>query len=690
MRLMPSPAHLPREARDTLFLLAVIGWIVLMQTPHLPGWCSGLAFAVLAGRGWLAWRQRPLPRWPWRLGLLVLALGGTWASHRTLLGQDAGVTLIVVLLALKTLELRARRDAFVVFFLGFFTLLTHFFHSQSLLTAAGILLALLGLLTALVNAHRPVGRPPLWHSAKLAGGMALLGAPIMLALFLFFPRFAPLWGIPSDSTLGRSGLSGQMEVGQIASLALDDSIAFRVEFEAGRRPPQQALYFRGPVLSRFDGVQWRPRYSELDARPNPPSVWGVAGEPVRYRLTMEPSNRPWVLALEATPALPAVGNQTAALTPDGQWTVRRPLTDVTRFEAEAYLEHRHGPRERTLALQDDLDLPPGYNPRTLQLAQDLQRQLGAEADARQYVQAVLDRLRTGGYRYTLAPGLYGRHTADEFWFDRKEGFCEHIASSFVVLMRAIDIPARVVTGYQGGSLNPVDGVWTVRQSDAHAWAEVWLAGEGWTRIDPTSYVMPARTDTVERLRPPPGLFTGTLLRVNPALWPRIRALWEATNNRWNQWVLNYTQTRQLDLLRRLGFQSPSWTDLLQVLGGLAGLVSALGMGWLWWLRHRQDPWLRLLGAARQHLQRAGFDLPPHATPRQMARALAPFAPHHPHAAAAGAWGQWLLELEACRYDPASRTSVQALRSRWRQLPACPRPPVTGYDKSDRPLPPPAQ
>ena len=670
MRLMPTVAlpHWPRETRDTLFLLGVIGWIVLMQTPHLPAWCSGLTLAVLAGRGWLAWRQQPLPVWPWRLGLLLLALGGTWASHGTLLGQDAGVTLIVVLLALKTLELRARRDAFVVFFLGFFTLLTHLFHSQSLLTAIGILLALLGLLTALVNAHRPVGRPPLWHSARLAAGMALLGAPIMLVLFMFFPRFAPLWGIPGDTTLGRSGLSGQMEVGQIASLALDDSIAFRVEFQPGQRPPQQSLYFRGPVLSRFDGVQWRPRYTELDARPGPLPVWDVTGEPVPYRLTMEPSNRQWVLALEATPGLPTVGGQAVNQTPDGQWTVRRPLTDVTRFEADAYLQHRHGPRERTLALQDDLDLPPGFNPRTLQLAQDLQRQLGTEAPARRYVEAVLDRLRTGGYQYTLQPGLYGRHTADEFWFDRKEGFCEHIASSFVILMRAIDIPARVVTGYQGGSVNPVDGVWTVRQSDAHAWAEVWLAGEGWTRIDPTSYVMPSRTGTVERLRPPPGLFTGTLIRVNPALWTQVRALWEATNNRWNQWVLNYTQTRQLDLLRRLGFQSPSWTDLLQVLGAVAGVVSLAGMAWLTWQRRRQDPWLRLLERARRRLNAAGVPLAPHATPRQLAAALSRMDASLLAPSVQGAWTEWLLELEACRYDPASRTSLPTLQSRWRQLP----------------------
>lgn len=187
---------LPRETRDTLFLLAVVGWVVAMQVAHIPWWCSALTAGVLVWRATLALRGLPLPGWPWRLGLLALTLAATWATHRTLLGQDAGVTLVVVLLSLKTLEMRARRDAFVVFFLAFFTLLTHFFYSQSLLTAAGILIALLGLLTALVNAHMPVGRPSLAQAARIALGMAALGAPIMLVLFLLFPRLSPLWACP--------------------------------------------------------------------------------------------------------------------------------------------------------------------------------------------------------------------------------------------------------------------------------------------------------------------------------------------------------------------------------------------------------------------------------------------------------------------------------------------------------------
>ena len=265
---------LPREGRDTLFLLAVIGWVVMPQVGNLPWWCSGLAAGVLLWRGRLAWTSRPLPgRW-WIAGLLALTIGATLLTHRTLMGRDAGVTLIVVLFALKTLELRARRDAFVIFFLGFFTMLTNFFFSQSLLTAAAMLVALLGLLTALVNAHMPVGKPPLMQAARTAGTMVLVGAPIMVVLFLLFPRLAPLWGIPSDAMTGRSGLSSTMQVGNIASLALDESIALRIKFD-GPAPAQQDMYFRGPVLTRFDGREWQPLQPRLAQRFSA----GVLGSP---------------------------------------------------------------------------------------------------------------------------------------------------------------------------------------------------------------------------------------------------------------------------------------------------------------------------------------------------------------------------------------------------------------------------
>ena len=666
MNLRQTLAALPRDARDTLFMLCVIAWVIAPLVRELPVWTSVAVALLLLLRGTLAWRAKPLPgRWTMHL-LMLCAVAGTLLTHRTIVGRDPGLTLVILLLALKTLEARAQRDAMVIFFLAFFSMLSNFFYSQSLATAAAMLLGLLGLLTALVNAHRPVGRPPLWQSARTAGALALMGAPIMLVLFLLFPRLAPLWGMPNDPNTARSGLSGEMQVGQVARLALDDSIALRVKFD-GPPPPQGQLYFRGPVLSGYDGQRWTPLVSDFPRQLALPSNLRVRGEPVRYEVTMEPHDRPWVFLLEAAINPPEVPATEVRMSTELQWLTRRPMGALVRYRAESYLDFRHGPTDYALALQDHLNLPPSYNPRTLVLAQELRRQYGPGPDAAPaLIQAVLERLRTGGYVYTLEPGVYGRDTADEFWFDRKAGFCEHIASSFVILMRALDIPARVVTGYQGGEVNNVDGYWTVRQRDAHAWAEVWLQGEGWVRVDPTGAVAPARLGSLQRAAAPQGALAGMVsVALSPSLQAQLRATWEAINNRWNQWVLNYTQGQQLDLLRRLGFSAPSWTDLAYVLAGVVGAVSLAGALWMWWERRRQDPWLRLLERARARLQRLGLDTTGLATPRALALAVRARWGTEP---AAEAVVEWLLALESQRYAPPERRAPLAvLQSGYRQL-----------------------
>lgn len=656
---------LPRDMRDTIFLLIVIGWIILPQTAHLPIWCILLAAGVLAWRAWLALASRPLPSHWWVIGLLAGSVIATFLTHRTLLGRDAGVTLIVVLLALKTLELRARRDIFVVFFLGFFTMLTNFFFSQSLATAGAMLVALLGLLTALVNAHMPVGKPPLAHAARTAGWMALLGAPVMAALFVLFPRFAPLWGMPGDAMTGRSGLSSTMQVGNMASLALDESIAMRVRFE-GRVPPQSDLYFRGPVLSSFDGREWRPLQSRLGSRFS--SFTGgaqlqVMGEPVRYEVTMEPNNRPWILLLDAAASPPSVPGFETVMTNELLWLANRPVNDLLRFKAESYTVFRHGPRFAAAVLPEYLQLPPDLNPRTLALAAQMRSDpVLARGGPGALVQAAMNRLRTGGYHYTLDPGVYGANTADEFWFDRKEGFCEHIASAFVVLMRAMDIPARLVTGYQGGEVNRVDGFLVLRQSDAHAWTEVWLAGQGWVRVDPTSAVAPGRIGSLQRLQPPQGVFAAAFGTVTPGLSLNLRAAWEALNNGWNQWVLNYTQSKQLNLLKDIGFKSPSWEDLSYVLIGLLVSVALGGAAWTLWDRRQRDPWLRLLHRVRTRLAGAGIALPPAAAPRQIATVVtARFGDD------AASLADWLLKLETQRYARSPAASLPSLRRELKHL-----------------------
>ena len=674
MTLRQTLASLPRDARDTLFLLFVIVWVIAPQVSNLPVWTSVLAGGLLLWRGWLAWAGRPLPgRWT-VAALLGVGGAGTPPPHRTILGRDAGVTLIVMLLALKTLELRARRDAMVVFFLGFFTMLSNFFFSQSLLTAAAMLVALLGLLMALVNAHMPVGRPPLAQTFRMAGTMALLGAPIMVALFMLFPRMAPLWGMPGENLTGRSGLSGTMRVGEMAEIALDERVALPLRFEGAPAdvPPQSELYFRGPVMTSFDGRQWQAEPFREDsawaARVAVPANLQVSGPAVRYEVTLEPQRQPWLMVLEATPDAPQLPNMQAYMTQDLQWMTTRPITEVLRYQAVSYPQFRHGPQQAVQQLRVYTELPPGFNPRTLALAAQMRADPAlATANAETLVNAVLQRLRTGGYSYSLDPGVYGEHTADEFWFDRKEGFCEHIASAFAVLMRALDVPTRIVTGYQGGERNPVDGYWTVRNADAHAWAEVWMEGRGWVRVDPTGAIAPNRVGAFQRLRAPQGAPATPMGTLSPGMGENPRGVWGAVNNSWNQWVLNYTQKRQLDLLKALGFESPSWQDLTTLLGTLVLAAALGGMGWSAWGRSQHDPGLRLLAPTRQRLGRAGLVLPDNLPPRAIAqRVQAHFG------APAQSLSDWLLQLEQLRYAPRPATELAKLRRAFRSLP-WPRP-----------------
>jgi len=622
---------LPRDARDTLFLLGVIAWTVLPHVGHLPLWCSLLTGGVLAWRARLALTQAALPNRWWLIAVLALAAAGTYWSFRSLLGQEPGVTLAVVLMALKTLELRARRDAFVVFFLGFFLVLTHFLYSQSMLVALAMLGSVWGLLTALVLAHMPVGQPALRQAAGLAARTALWGAPIMALLFVLFPRVGPLWGMPQDN-LGTTGLSNSMRMGSVAEIAQDDSIAMRLRFltPGGAPPPADSLYFRGPVLGHFDGQEWRVIGAQVrSAFPpvlRPPADLQTSGPALRYEVTLEPLKLAVIPLLEATANAPQIEGLMLRQRDDLQWVAQRPVFERLRFNAEAHLAFRHGPDAPIVGLQDYVDLPAGYNPRTLTWAAELRRDPRyAEADARTLAQAVLEHIGRAGYTYTLAPGTYGasnpRASIDEFWLDRREGFCEHFASAFVVVMRALDIPARVVTGYQGMDPLPVDGFHLVRQSAAHAWAEYWMPGHGWLRADPTAAVAPDRIRSSRNLRPPPGLVAGALGNVSPALLASLRSAWEGMNNRWNQWVLNYSRGQQMDLMKLLGVQTPSWESLALLLTTLLSTLALAGAVWAWWDRARIDPWQRQRETLRRALQRLGIDLAAHDAPRTLSRRI---------------------------------------------------------------------
>ena len=618
----PGWNNLPRETRDTLFLLAVIGWTVLPHLARLPWWCVALSALVLVWRAHLALANLRLPGRAPIVALLVVAAVLTLWSEQSLFGKEAGVTMLVVLMSLKTLELRARRDALVVFFLGFFLVLTHFLYSQSLFTALAMLVSVWGLMTALVLAHMPVGKPSLRQAGALAARSALFGAPVMVALFMLFPRIGPMWGTPQDA-LGRTGLSGTLRLGGVAEIANDDSIAFRVRLDEGFVLEPESLYFRGPVLSRFDGIEWRRRATGLADLSRGPGDVRTIGNGLRYEVTLEPIRLPLLPVLEITPNMPGSAPQldgyVVSMRRDLQWQTDRMVAERVRFAARAWPRFEHGltlePEERA----DALFLPAGFNPRVMAWAAEFRRQHGLQgADASALSAAVLDHIRGAEFSYTLAPGFYGRDAIDEFWLDRRAGFCEHFATAFTVVMRALGVPARVVTGYQGAERSPIDGYYIVRQSHAHAWAEIWQRGRGWLRVDPTAAVAPERVARSRNLEPQPGLVAGALRTVSPELMLQLRDAWEALNNHWNQWVLNYSRTQQFDLLQRLGFQSPDWYTLGLIVLALGVLAAASGVAWALWDRHRQDPWQRLQAQIREVLAPLGVVARPHDPPRRLA------------------------------------------------------------------------
>jgi len=660
-----------REARDTLFMVLLIGWTIVPHLFNLPPWVAGLAGIVLAWRGWLAWRQKPLPGRAVVLALLGLAAVLTFTAQRTLVSKDAGVTLLVVLMALKTLELRARRDAMVVFFLGFFLVLTTFLYSQSILTAVGTGISVWGWLTALTLAHIPAGRPTIRQAAGLAGRAALIGTPIMVALFLLFPRIGPLW--PSSNSASRTGLSDHLELGGVAELANDDSIAFRIKFD-GKVPAAPQMYFRGPVLVVTDGRDWHAQ-SLFDGRAQRTGAARSAsveehGSPTPYEMTLEPTQLTWLPLLELTPPQapdrstdPSQGVQVldgSNVRPlpdlDLQWRTRRPIAERVRLRAVAGLDDRIV-GATPVDLRDNLRLPPQFFPRTRAWSQQWLHDHqghpapGAAVDPDVIVQSLYRHIGTARFTYTLTPGAYEGDPVDEFWLDRRVGFCEHFATSFVVVLRAMGIPARLVTGYQGVDPLTQDGFYVVRQSNAHAWAEYWNPRRGWVRADPTAAVAPDRIERGRAIRPAAGLVGNAMNAVSPGMVERLRAWRETMDNRWREWVLGYNRNAQFDLLKKMGVNTPDSDDLGRLLMGVIGAAALFGAGAAWWDSHRRTPGQRLarrLESALRALQAHGVKVAPHESPGVMAASL-----RRRFGAQAEGLAQRLDALERQRYGPAA-------------------------------------
>ena len=602
----------PANPIAMFILMAALVPVLGPHVSHLPWWCSAMAGLLFAWRLLLVWKSQreptPFPS-TWILFiLLILAFGATLYEHRTILGRDSGVTFVTLLLSLKLLETKTRRDIVVSIFLSYFLILTNFFYSQSIGTASLMLGALILITTALIAAHRDASHPPTWKMIKQAGIIIIQAFPMMLLLFLLFPRInGPLWGLPQDSARGVTGLSDSMSPGLISELGLSDEIAFRVEFK-GTPPPVSRLYWRGPVLSQFDGRNWRIDRT-LSELPTPTIT--PQGSTLAYSITLEPNNQPWLLGLEMPSALPHFARLNGELQPISN----RKLTERIRYDVESHTNFQFGEKATEKELAPYLALPKGSNPRTrVMSATWMLESQNSEA----IVQRGLQYFRTENFTYTLEPPLLDNHAVDQFLFDSRRGFCEHYASAFVVLMRASGIPARVVTGYQGGEINSVDGVFTVRQSDAHAWAEVWLRGIGWRRVDPTNAVSPNRIELGMQQALPSRFNTTLLGRAGNALdidWLRkAKFQWEAIGNRWNQLVLNYTPDRQRETLERLGMKKPTWENM--VLALVVGLI-ILGVILAYWVsRHRRsiDPIQKAWQKFCIRLAKQGVEKYPHEGP----------------------------------------------------------------------------
>ena len=555
-------------ARPSIAAALVFGASLALTAGHAPAWCLAIGFGGILWRLLIAsGRIRPvrtLPGIRFLLGAITAVLVVAVAlSFRTLNGLAAGTALLVVMGALKLLESRARRDDAIVIGVALFLLLAAALAGQSLWRVLAYLLALWGACAAMALAAHSDSLFTTRAALKLAARALAMSIPLALLCFAFFPRVAGQFWSLQRGEAATTGLSDEMSPGAIQKLATEYEPAFRVRF-AGTLPPRAALYWRGPVLNTFDGFTWRRARSSLYAG----TPFAPLGAAVRYRVTLEPTNQYWLFALDTVDKSP---RGDVYLSPDGQLLAANPITSVTSYDAVSHLATRSEAPLSTLGHRYETRLPLEPNPRARALALDLRARSGSDAD---YARNVLDWFRTQGLEYTLEPGPTGIDSVDDTLFVTKRGFCGHFASAYANLMRAAGVPARVVTGYLGGEWNPVGGYLIVRQSEAHAWTEVWLDDQGWTRVDPTAVVAPERLQRgVYDLLASSGNFGGFLRN---SWFNRLALLWDGTNQWWQEHVVEFSLRSQFDLLRTLGIESPQWQHL--------GWAFALGLtAWISWV-----------------------------------------------------------------------------------------------------------
>ncbi len=539
----------PHVAATLVFAASVL--LVLFEAPL---WCTAVALGCAAWRiavsvGWL----NPPRAGSWRrlvfVTLTVACVLAVLANFRTLNGLSAGTALLVLMGALKLLESRSRRDDGIVIGVALFMLLAAVLGDQSLLRVPLYLLTVWGACAAIAIIAHPGDALPTRAALRLSARALAMAAPLAAACFLLFPRVSGQFWALQRGQQATTGLSDVMAPGAIGELASEYDPAFRVRFE-GSPPPRETLYFRGVVLNSFDGFTWRRARSHTW---NPPPL-EMLGAPVRYRVTLEPSYRPWLFALDTVARSP---RRNVFLAHDRQLTAMDDIDTVTSYDAESYLRTRSTGKLSVAGHRYETRIEGEGNPRTRALALSLRAQSGSDAE---YAQRVLQWFQEQRLEYTLDPGPTSVDSVDSTLFDSKRGFCAHFASAYATLMRMADVPAHVVTGYLGGEWNPAGGYLIVRQSDAHAWTEVWLDGHGWTRIDPTSVVEPERLQRgLYDLMPQSMGATAQVLR---SAWiSRIAHVWDSANQWWQERVVEFNARAQLSFLRNLGIDSPGWQHL---------------------------------------------------------------------------------------------------------------------------------
>jgi protein-glutamine gamma-glutamyltransferase len=604
---MSSRSATPLDRGGFVWSVAAGSLALLPIAQFLPAWLLGLCAVMIALGIALGLRRMSLPRvLRVLITLLVVALI-LWdygIAFGTRFGRDTGAAMLSAMLVLKVMELRTVRDARMLTSFGLFALVAAFLQDRGPLTLSLSLLATVVTLAALariaetetpVRQLRVVGD---WRERlRDAGRLALFSVPVALVAFFLFPRLgSPLWGLPEVTREARTGLSDSMAPGDIAQLYSDDSPMLRVSFD-GAIPPNAELYWRGPVLSRFDGRRWE-RYFNAGSSSIPAAALDHDGTLISYEVQQEPTERLTIMALDVPVDAPP-GNR---LTLDRTLVTTQPLNEVSRHRLRSATQYRFEPQLLHTFRQHMTDLPDGFNPRAMTLARDWRARLGDDDRA---VIAEALALFNAEFSYTLTTPLLGRHSVDEFLFDTRRGYCEHFASAFGVLMRAAGIPTRVVTGYQGGIRNPIGNYVLVRQSDAHAWNEVWLAGEGWVRIDPTNAVAPNRIDRGIQA------VGGESKRYSSWGQPLFdTADWMRRG--WNQFVLGFDAAQQRQLLRPFGIDDADWEQLGVALVATLALAVMITLGLL--LRRPPESSDPLVCAWRRFVRRignAGVTRPPH-------------------------------------------------------------------------------